>query len=355
MGAAAFVMAEFLGVAYAQVVIWAIIPAILYYIACFAAVHFEAKRRGLVGVPRAELPRLGQVLSARGHLFIPVIVILVVMYSGYSAPLAALAGTLACFPVALLRVSTRVYVRPINILGALADGARNALPVALACASAGIVIAVVTLSGLGIVFTQFVVGLAKDTLLLALILTMLAGIVLGMGMPTTPAYIIMTALLVPAIIKLGVITPAAHMFAFYFAILSAITPPVALAVFAAAGLAKSDLWLSGWAAVRIGAAGFIVPFMFVYEPALLMIGDWPTIIWSSLTASIGVVLFAAGLHGYLLTHSTYWQSAALVVAGLLLIDPGLITDLIGAVLAAIVIATQWLARRTARETVKAVE
>ena len=131
----------------------------------------------------------------------------------------------------------------------------------MACACAGIVIAVVTLSGLGIVFTQFVVGLAKDTLLLALVLTMFAGIVLGMGMPTTPAYIIMTALLVPAIIKLGVIPPAAHMFAFYFAVLSAITPPVALAVFAAAGIAKADLWKSGWAAVKIGAAGFIVPFM----------------------------------------------------------------------------------------------
>ena len=122
---------------------------------------------------------------------------------------------------------------------------------------------------------------------------MIAGIVLGMGMPTTPAYIIMTALLVPAIIKLGVIPPAAHMFAFYFAMLSAITPPVALAVYAAAGIAKSDLWASGWAAVKIGAAGFIVPFMFVYEPALLMIGDWPTIVWRFVTACFGILLFAA--------------------------------------------------------------
>ncbi len=130
---------------------------------------------------------------------------------------------------------------------------------------------------------------------------MMAGIVLGMGMPTTPAYIIMTALLVPAIIKLGVIAPAAHMFAFYFAVLSAITPPVALAVFAAAGLAKADLWKSGWAAVKIGAAGFIVPFMFVYEPALLMIGDWPTIIWRVRHRIGGILLFAAGLHGYFLT------------------------------------------------------
>ncbi|MFA6266944.1 MAG: TRAP transporter fused permease subunit, partial [Pseudolabrys sp.] len=236
MGAAAFVMAEFLAVSYGQVVLWAIIPAILYYVACFAAVHFEAKRTGLLGLPRSELPKLGKTLRVRGHLFIPVLIILTVMYSGYSAPLAALAGTLACFPVAALRKSTREYVNVKNILDAFVDGARNALGVATACACAGIVIGVVTLSGVGIVFTQFVTHLSEHTLLLALILTMCAGIVLGMGMPTTPAYIIMTALLVPAIIKLGVIPPAAHMFALYFAVLSAITPPVALAVFAAAGI-----------------------------------------------------------------------------------------------------------------------
>jgi TRAP transporter 4TM/12TM fusion protein len=348
MGAAAFVMAEFIGVGYGQVIIWALIPAILYYLACFSAVHFEAKRRGIVGVPRSELPRLGLVLRERGHLFIPVLVILVVMYGGYSAPLSALAGTLACFPVALLRRSTRGYVTFGNIIEAMVDGARNCLPVALACACAGIVIAVVTLSGLGIVFTQFVIGLAKDTLLAALVLTMFAGIVLGMGMPTTPAYIIMTALLVPAIIKLGVVVPAAHMFAFYFAILSAITPPVALAVFAAAGLAKADLWASGLAAVKIGFAGFIVPFMFVYEPALLMIGDWPTILSSCITASIGVVLFAGGLHGYFFTAASYWQRAVLVVAGLCLIKPGLVTDAIGVALAGTVAASQLLARRAAQ-------
>ncbi len=238
MGAAAFVMAEFLGVAYSQVVIWAIIPAILYYVACFSAVHFEAKRRGLVGVPRSELPRLGAVMRERGHMFLPVLVILFVMYSGYSAPMAALAGTAACFPVAAMRKSTRHYVTFGNLIGACVDGARNALPVALACAAAGIVIAIVTLSGLGIVFTQFVVNLSQSYLLLALIFTMIAGIILGMGMPTTPAYILMTALLVPAIVKFGVTVPAAHMFAFYFAVLSAITPPVALAVFAAAGIAR---------------------------------------------------------------------------------------------------------------------
>jgi TRAP transporter 4TM/12TM fusion protein len=349
MGAAAFVMAEFLAVSYGQVIIWALIPAILYYVSCFAAVHFEAKRRGLVGLPRAELPRLKQVIAERGHLFLPVLTILFVMYSGYSAPLAALSGTLMCFPVAAMRKVTRGYVNLPNIIDAFRDGARNALGVACACACAGIVIGVVTLSGLGIVFTQFVVGLAKETLILALVLTMIAGIVLGMGMPTTPAYIIMTALLVPAIIKLGVIPPAAHMFAFYFAVLSAITPPVALAVYAAAGLAKADLWKSGWAAVKIGAAGFIVPFMVIYEPALLMIGEWPRIIMAFCTACFGILLFAGGLHGYFLASANYWQRALLITGGLLLIDPGLVTDIIGAGIAAVVIGTQWLGVRAARE------
>ena len=347
MGAAAFVMAEFIGVSYGQVVIWAIIPAVLYYVACFAAVHFEAKRRGLVGVPRSELPRLGAVMRERGHMFLPVITILVVMYSGFSAPMAALAGTIACFPVAAMRKSTRHYVNFTNMIEACVDGAKNALTVALACAAAGVVIAVVTLSGLGIVFTQYVVHLSQNFLLMALVFTMIAGIVLGMGMPTTPAYIIMTALLVPAIVKFGVIIPAAHMFAFYFAILSAITPPVALAVFAAAGIAKSDLWATGLAAVRIAATSFIVPFMFVYEPALLMIGDWPTIIWASLTASVGVIVFAAGLHGYFVTHSTHWQSALLAVAGLLLIDPHVFTSVIGAAITAVVVVAQLATKRAA--------
>jgi TRAP transporter 4TM/12TM fusion protein len=344
MGAAAFVMAEFLSVSYLQVTIWAVIPAILYYVACFGAVHFEAKRKGILGVPRSELPRLGKTLSERGHLFIPVLTILAVMYAGYSAPLAALAGTLACFPVAALRASTRGHVTVANLIDAMIDGAKNTLAVALACACAGIIIGMVALTGAGIVFTQAVIGLAQNSLLLALMLTAIAGIVLGMGMPTTPAYIVMTALLVPAVIKLGVATPAAHMFAFYFAILSAITPPVALAVYAASGLAKSDLWITGWAAVKIGAAGFIVPFMFVYEPALLMIGDWPTVIWRFFASCFGIMLLAAGLHGYLLRAASLWERAVLIAAAFCLVKPDWTTDLIGLALFAAIIAMQWKTR-----------
>jgi TRAP transporter 4TM/12TM fusion protein len=391
MGAAAFVMAEFQGVSYAQVVIWATIPAILYYVACFAAVHFEAKRQGLLGVPRSELPPLGRTMASRGHLFIPVLAILFVMYSGYSAPLAALTGTLLCFPVAWFGPSVlfivpvlivlpmvsampavipsiaglhplaeaalaiaivalwlwvvrdkiillKIEARP--IMNALIDGARNTIPVALACACAGIIIGIVILTGLGITFTQWVVGVSQDTLILALILTMAAGIVLGMGMPTTPAYIIMVSLLVPALVKLGVIRPAAHMFAFYFAILSAITPPVALAVYAASGLAKSNLWKTGLAAVRIGAAGFVVPFMFVYEPALLMIGDWPTIIWRFVVSCIGIGMLAAGLHGFLLKPLPHWLRGLTIAAALLLVAPETITDIIGLLLLLLVIAVQ---------------
>lgn len=423
MGAAAFLLAQNLQVSYGQVVIWALIPAILYYVACFCAVHFEAKRHRIFGVPRSELPRLPIVFVERGHLFVPVLVILIVMYSGYSAPLAALAGTVACFPMAwwgprallaypVLKVLSvvllpligmipsipflknrftdsfwelitnllsglpsytpfhplieaaifavlilawhravrhRIVLLPIQfmpIIDAFVDGAKNALGVAMACACAGIVIGVVNLTGLGIDFTQYVVSLSKDYLLLALLATMVAAIILGMGMPTTPAYIILTALLIPAIVKLGVQVEAAHMFALYFAVLSAITPPVALAVFAAAGIAKADLWRSGWAAVKVGAAGFIVPFMFVYEPALLMIHDsWLWIIWRFVLAFVGIAMLAGGLHGYFLSRATMWQRVLLMGGGLLLVAPYLWTDITGFVIAAFVLSVQWFERK----------
>ena len=404
MGAAAFVMAEFLQVGYLQVVIWALVPSLLYYIACFAAVHFYAKREGLHGVPRAQCPRLFVVLGERGYLFLPILMILAVMFAGHSAPYAALAGIAACLPFMMLRgwltavpfalgfatylvdlpfriewhgivvgleqysvsaaaivATVASFVIPLldrearqsfparvkNVGAALIDGAKNSLSVAMACAAAGIVIGTITLTGVAQDFTQFLVSFSHDALWLALLVTAAAGIILGMGMPTTPAYILMTALLVPAIMKLGVIQPAAHMFAFYFAILSAITPPVALAVFAAASLAKSDLWATGWAAVRIGAAGFIVPFMFAYEPSLLMIGAWYDVALASLSATVGCIVLAAGLYGYLLRPCLWWERAVLIAAALLLIKPGWVSDLIGLALIAAIVVYQAIERRRA--------
>jgi TRAP transporter 4TM/12TM fusion protein len=345
MGAAAFVMAEFLSVPYAQVALWALVPALLYYVAVFFAVHFEAKRYRLAGVPKSELPRFTFVMAQRGHLFTPILIVLVGLFLGYSAPLCALAAALACMPVAAMRKTTREGLRWGQVLEALDEGAKAALSVAMACACAGIVIACVTITGLGIVFTQAVIALAQSHLLLALILTALAGIVLGMGMPTTPAYIVMVALLVPAVIKMGVVAPAAHMFALYFAILSAITPPVALAVFAAATLAKANIWESGFAAMRAAAPAYIVPFMFVYEPMLLLIAkdwasEWIWVLWSVCTALVGVTCLAGSLFGWLLGLASLWQRVLLFVAAMCLIKPGLITDAIGFCTLAVVLAAQ---------------
>ena len=352
MGAAAFVMAEFLAVPYAQITVWAIVPSFLYYLAVFFAVHFEAKRYKLAGVPRSQLPRFADVMIARGHLFVPILIVLIGLIEGYSAPLCALAGALSCLPVALLKKATRVGITWRTVLEALEEGAKNTLSVAMACACAGIVIGCVTITGLGIVFTQLVIALSQESLILALMLTAIAGIILGMGMPTTPAYIMMVALLVPAVMKLGAVTPAAHMFAFYFAILSAITPPVALAVFAAASLAKANMWASGFAAMRAAAPAYIVPFMFVYEPLLLLIvkdwaSEWMFVVWSVITASIGVVCLAASLFGWLFTHALVWHRVLLFVAALCLIKPGLITDAVGLALLAVVTAAQLIARRRA--------
>ena len=347
MGAAAFVMAEFLGVSYLTVAAFALLPALLYYVALFAAVHFEAKRTGMRGLPRDELPNLGQVLVERGHLFLPLLIIIGVLLAGYSAPFAALCGIVSVVPTALLRRSTRQYVRLDNILEALVAGARNTVPVALACACAGIVIGVITLTGLGIEFTSLVLAASQNSLIIALVLTMIAGIILGMGMPTTPAYIVQVALLVPAIVNLGIAVEAAHMFVFYYAILSAITPPVAMAVYAANGISRAGLWDSGVTALKLGATGYIVPFMFVFGPSLLLIGHWSTVALSVLTATTGVVCLAAGLTGYLLGAASMWQRLLLVAAAFVLIMPGLVSDAIGAACLATVLASQiWLQPRT---------
>lgn len=341
MGAAAFVMAEFLGVSYIAVATYALLPALLYYVAVYAAVHFEAKRTGLVGLPREELPKLGEVLKERGHLFIPLFVIVGVLIAGYSAPYAALFGITSVVPVAMLRKSTRPEITIKMLISALEAGALNTLSIAMACACAGIVIGAIAQTGLGLSFTGLVLTAAQEHLIPALGLTMIAGIILGMGLPTTPAYIIQVALLVPALIRLGIVPEAAHLFVFYFAILSAITPPVALAVYAATGISRSELWETGWAAVKLGATGYIVPFMFVFSPSLLLIGSWEKVSLAIVTALLGVTCLAGSLHRYYLCHTAHWERLVLFVAAFALIKPGWITDITGLSLFAIVMVNQW--------------
>jgi TRAP transporter 4TM/12TM fusion protein len=338
MGAAAFVMAEFTGIPYITICLYAMIPALLYYLALFMSIHFMAGKMGLKGIPRKELPRLKNVLATRGHMFIPLIIIVYMMTAGYTPMYACIYSTVAVVVLSMLRKQTRMDFW--KIIKALEESAKNTLGVAVACACAGIVIGVINLTGLGLKFTSFVLFLAGDSLIPAMIMTMLAGIVLGMGMPTTPAYIVQAALLIPALIKLGVINVAAHMFVFYFSTISAITPPVAMAVYAAAGIGGAKLWPTGIWAMRVAATGFIVPFMFVYGPSLLFIGSAFDIITSAISASLGVIALAAGMMGWFLKETNYFERAILIVAALLLIKPGLYTDAIGLGLLILIIFMQ---------------
>ena len=349
MGAAAFVMAEFLGVSYLTVAGYALLPAVLYYVAVFMAVHFEAKRIGLVGLPRADLPRLKQVLVERGHLFLPLVVIVAVLLAGRSAAFAALAGIASVIPTTWLRATTRRTFTWRVVVEALESGARNTVVVALACACAGLVIGTITLTGLGLSFTGVVLALSQNSLILALVLTMAAGILLGMGLPTTPAYIVQVALLVPALVKLGVEVEAAHLFVLYFAVLSAITPPVAMAVYAANGISGASLMDTSWAAVKLGLTGYIIPFMFVFAPSLLLVGEAFTVSLAVVTATIGVVCLAGALHQhFFLGTARWWERALLMVAALVLIKPGWVSDLVGIVLIVVVFASQrWLRPRAA--------
>ncbi|AEC20058.1 TRAP transporter, 4TM/12TM fusion protein [Pusillimonas sp. T7-7] len=346
MGAAAFVMAEFLGVSYLTVATFAILPAILYFLAVFMAVHFEAKRVGLVGIPKPDLPRIKIVLAERGHLFLPLMIIVGVLLAGYSAAFSALCGIASVIPTTWLRASTRKVFTPMAVIEALADGARNTVIVALACACAGIVVGAITLTGAGLDFTGIVLVLSGDTLLIALILTMVAGILLGMGLPTTPAYIVQVALLVPALVKLGVQVEAAHLFVLYFAVLSAITPPVAMAVYAANGISRASLMDTSWAAVKLGMTGYVIPFMFVFGPSLMLIGEPLTIIQTTITATLGVICLAGSLHGYFFFGpARFIERVLLMVGAFTLIKPGLLTDLIGLGMIAVVVAMQLLTRR----------
>ena len=321
MGAAAFVMAEYLGVSYLTVAGLALMPAVLYYVAVFASIHFEAKRLDIGTVPREQQVPLAKVLRDSGHMFVPLALIVGVLMMGYSAPFAALCGIASVLPTAFLRKTTRHYVTLSNTLAALENGARNVLPIAAATACAGIVVGVINVSGIGLTFSNFVISAANDTLVLALLLSMVAGIILGMGMPTTPAYIVQVALMVPALVTLGVQVEAAHLFVFYFAILSAITPPVAMAVYAANALAGASVWDSSIKAVKLGVTGFIIPFLFVYEPAILLQGDPLYVALVVAQAVFGVIVLAAALHGYLLAPLKTWQKGLLLVATVGLIYP----------------------------------
>ncbi|MBI5969335.1 MAG: TRAP transporter permease [Deltaproteobacteria bacterium] len=328
MGAAAFVMAEILGISYISVCIAAVIPAVLYYLSLFVFIDLEAAKTGLRGIPKEEKPQIKQVLRDGGHLLLPPVLLVyllaVVQWSPMKAGFYAIVATVAC---AMLRKSTRLNFK--KLVAALRKGATGALQVAAVCACAGIVICIVSITGLGLTFSSVLIQLAHGNLFLLLILTMIASLILGMGLPATPCYIILAVLAAPAIVEMKISPLAAHLFVFYFGCISAITPPVAVAAYAGAAIAGSDPMRTGYTAWRLGLAAFIVPFMFIYGPPLIMVGTFFEIIQASITSLIGVALLAASLQGFVLTHLRIVERIFLFGAALLLIKPGWKTDLAG--------------------------
>ncbi|SOC41846.1 TRAP transporter permease [Salinicoccus kekensis] len=330
MGAAAFIIASYLGIPYIEIVYAAIIPALLYYICLYVQVDLRAKRNNLKGLKKEELPNLWAVLKMGFLFFVPLFVIIYMLVSGFSPMRAGLFAILATIVIAMLKGATRFSFK--QFVQALDLGARASLETAVACAAAGVIIGIIGLTGIGLKFSGIILDIAGGSLLVTLLLTMVVSIILGMGLPTVAAYIVQVPLTIPALIELGVEPIAAHLFIFYFAIISNITPPVALAAFAAAGIAGSEPMKTGLTAIRLGIAAFIVPYMFIYGPELLLIGGTVDIILAVITAVIGIMGIGAATEGWLLKKVTIFERILLIAGSLCMVHPNFVTDLAGLVI-----------------------
>lgn len=351
MGASAFIMAETTGVSYGTIALAALLPALLYYLGVIAQVHFRAGKQNLKGVPKDQLPRIKEVMKARGHMLLPILALVWFLIESVPIGYAAAYTIGITVVVSQLRKETRMGIK--EIIDALEDGAKQSLSVMAACAVVGIVIGVVNLTSFGTVITSSIVTLGAGSLFLTLFLTMIASMILGMGLPSIPAYIITATMAAPALATFDVPVLVAHMFVFYFGIFANITPPVALAAFAGAGIAQGDPMKTGWQSLRLALAGFIVPFMFVYNPSMLMIDvtnvavtakTFPLpsafeIINVIVSSVIGVLGLSAAVEGYFKHNMPTWQRIILAAGSFMLIIPELITDLVGITIVTLIV---WL-------------
>jgi len=349
MGASAFIMAETTGVSYGTIALAAVLPALLYYLGVMAQVHFRAGRDHLKGVPKADLPRVKEVLKERGHLLFPIVALVFFLFQSIPVSYAAVYTILLTIVVAAFRKSTRMG--PKEILEALADGAKQSLSVMAACAVVGIIIGVVSLTSFGSVMTSSIMSIGAGSLFLTLFFTMIASMILGMGLPSIPAYIITATMAAPALANFDIPILVAHMFVFYFGLFANITPPVALAAFAGAGIAGGDPMRTGFLALRLSLAGFIVPFLFVYNPAMLMIDTtniavnakefalpaWNVILSITVTSIVGILALGAAVEGYFKTAMNWFWRIFLGVGALMMIVPETMTDIIGTIMVIIAI------------------
>jgi len=327
MGAAAFVMAEFLGKPYLDIMIAAAVPAFLYFATSYFMIHFRALRDGLVGLPRKELPNLKTTLLGGFYYFVPLVLLVVLLFRGLSPARSVFFAIIITIALSWLRRETRMGAT--DIYHALAEGVIKALEVAAACAVAGIIIGMVTMTGLGLKFSTLIEQLSMGHLLLALPLTMIASLFLGMGVPTTAKYIILATLVAPALVKLGAPLLAAHLFILYFGTDADITPPVGLAAYAAAGIAGANPLLTGYEALKMGITAYIVPFMFLYGPALLLNGSLAEILLSFATALFACVGLGAAMQGYFVRSMPFWHRPFLFIGSVMLMETSFLWDLIG--------------------------
>ena len=337
MGAAAFIMAEMTGYEYSEIIVRAILPAFLYFLGIFLGVHFKAKKLGLKGLPKEELPKW-KVLLPKMYLLLPLVLLVYMIIGGQTMAKSAIYATIACIIVSLVNKDNRMT--PSKFVDALESGGKNTLSIGIACGVAGVISVCITMTGLGGKLITYIVKLANGQLIIALLLTMLCCIVLGMGVPTTANYIIMASTCAPILINgMGMHILAANMFVFYFGIVADITPPVALAAYAGSAIAKAPPMKTAFNATRLAIAAFIIPYVFAYNNAMIFVGDNVTalsVITITLSATLGMLSIAAGLMGYLTRDTNMLFRIILVAGGLLMIVPGTVTDLIGlAVLVAV--------------------
>ncbi len=332
MGAAAFIMTEFTDLPYVTIALAAAIPAVLYFTGIFIMVHLEAKKNGLEGIPKAKLPKAKKLLKEKWFLSLPIFVIVGLLVKGFTPSYAALFGILSSVFIGLINGivdKDQTFGFKEIILG-LEEGARSALPVVMACASAGIIVGVVTLTGLGLKLSHGIVLLSRENIYLTMFLTMIASIILGMGMPTTANYIVQATIAAPALTKIGVPVIAAHLFVFYFGIVADITPPVALAAFAGSGIAGSNPFKTGVEASKIAIAAYLVPYIFVTNPVLVLVdANFATVVLALGTALFGMFGIAGGVSGYYVAPSKPWERILLFIGGLMLVNTGLVANIVG--------------------------
>jgi TRAP transporter 4TM/12TM fusion protein len=348
MGAAAFIMAEIIGVSYISICKAAILPALLYFTAVFVSTHIEAVKLGLKGLSRTEIPDFKETVYGGFHFIVPIFLLIFILIRGFTPFRAAFMAIIALMVVAMARKSSRLNLG--EFLQALINGARNAVVIASCCACAGIVVGCLDSTGLGLKFVDIITALSRGIFPALLLMVMVACLILGMGVPTAPAYIISAMVAAPALIKAGLTPISAHMFVFYSCLLSAITPPVALAAYAGAAIAEADVMKTGFQASKLGFVKFFVPYVFAYDAALLIMGTPGFIVLSFATAFTGTVMLSAAIEGFLFTSLSTYTRAVLAIGSVMLLISGIFTDILGVIILAIGILANYRSSRAIQKT-----